>query len=282
LKLSELRGAASDILAGGSEERPLYVVDVILARKLGISKSLLIVNMDEEITLGQCREILSMVERRAAGEPLSYILGEAEFYGRVFKVGRGVLIPRPETELLTEEMIKRARDGDVFADWCTGSGCIGATILLETERTKCFGVDSSPEALAWTRQNIKRYYLSDRFALLQNGNPLDFGFTSSFFDFIVANPPYIPSEQLALVMRDVIDFEPIEALDGGEGGIALYQKFFTIFPRILKPGGYFGCETAGDVQSAKLQAIAPAEFRLEQKIYDYKGILRHLIWQKRI
>lgn len=280
MKLGELRRLAAGKLAGTSEDRPFYAVDLLLAQALGTERAALVTRHGEEVPLHICEAVLSLAERRANGEPLSYILGEAEFYGRRFFVGEGVLIPRPETELLAEAMLSYATDGALFADWCTGSGCIGITLLLETKNTRCVGIDANPSALEWARRNIEFHSLNDRFTLIQNAEPAQAGFPDEYFDFIVANPPYIPSEEIAGLMRDVKDYEPLDALDGGENGIYLYKKFYNEFPRILKPGGYFGVETAGDAQAEILLKIVPNSFVLEQKIYDYNKILRHLIWKK--
>lgn len=281
MKLRELRRIAAGILKNSSEDRPLYAVDLMLARTLDIAKSMLITKYEDIISSRTCEEIMSMVARRAEGEPLSYILGEAEFYGRPFLVGKGVLIPRPETELLVEEMLTHVAAGAVFADWCVGSGCIGATILLETRNTHCFGVDKNPLALAWASRNIEKYSLAERFTLIENEEPLQAGFNDAFFDFIVANPPYIPVDEIAGLMRDVKDYEPIDALDGGDEGLELYKKIFAVFPRLLKPGGRCGLEVAGDAQAAKILKIAPNSFVLEREIRDYSGILRHIVWSQR-
>lgn len=273
---------AAEKLAGSTEDRPLYAVELLLARALGVEKQTLITRYDEEMPSDICEGILLMAERRAGGEPLSYILGEAEFYGRRFFVGEGVLIPRPETELLVEEMLRYAADGAVFADWCTGSGCIGITLLLETARTRCVGVDASPRALVWARENARLHSVDGRFTPILNAEPAQAGFPDGCFDFIAANPPYIPSGEIDGLMRDVRDYEPRAALDGGPEGISLYKIFFDTFPRILKQGGYCGFEIAGGEQADKLLKIVPNSLSLEREIYDYNGILRHLIWQKKL
>lgn len=282
MKLKDLRRLSAEKLAGCTEDRPLYAVDLLLLKALGVEKNLLITKREEDIPSHICYDILSMVARRAKGEPLSYILGEAEFFGRRFFVGKGVLIPRPETELLVEAMLGYAADAAVFADWCTGSGCIGVSLLLETRNTRCIGIEASLLALEWARRNIELHSLRDRFTLIQNDEPAQAGFSDDYFDFIVANPPYIPSEEIAGVMRDVKDYEPLDALDGGKGGVKLYKKMFGALPRMIKPGGYCGFEIAGGKQAEKLLKIVPNSLSLEREIFDYNGILRHLIWRKKL
>lgn len=261
-------------------ERPFYVVDLIISKVLDIERALLITKDEEEIPATKCAGILSMIDKRSKRVPLSYILGESEFYGRPFEVGVGCLIPRPETELLVEEMLRACPDASNFADWCTGSGCIGLTLLLENDNLFGYGVDSSQEALNWAVLNTRKYKLESRFNLMLNSDPAHCGIKPGSLDFIVSNPPYIPSKDLEGLMSDVKGHEPIVALDGGEDGADLYRLFFTHFPRLLKDGGLMGFEIAGDEQAKILLSIAPGDFVLINKIFDYNGILRHLTWKK--
>ncbi len=261
-------------------ERPFYAVDQILSKVLGIERALLITRTDMEIPAQTCAGILSMTQRRSRREPLSYILGESEFYGRPFLVGEGCLIPRPETELLAEEMLRSCPEASRFADWCTGSGCIGITLLLENKNLSGYGVDSSEKALRWAALNAEKHGVCDRFELLFNSDPLFSGIGPGSLDFIAANPPYIPSKELDGLMSDVRDHEPREALDGGPDGTDLYRLFFAGFAQLLKEGGMLGFETAGDDQAEKLISLAPDDFVLSNSIFDYNGILRHLTWKK--
>jgi release factor glutamine methyltransferase len=168
----------------------------------------------------------------------------------------------------------------MFADWCTGSGCIGLTLLLENNNLFGYGIDSSQEALNWAVINTNKYKLKSRFNLILNSNPSVCGIVPGSLDFIVANPPYIPSKDVEGLMSDVKDHEPIEALDGGEDGADLYRLFFIHLPGLLKDGGSIGFEIAGDDQAKILLSIAPSNFVLTNRIFDYNGILRHLTWKK--
>lgn len=276
----ELRRLCVEKLTECAVERPFYEADLIAAKCLGVDKNMLITKYDDEISPHVCAEIFSMVELRCERKPLSYILGEAEFYGRVFEVGSGVLIPRPETELLVEAILRIAPDARYFADWCTGSGCIGVTLLLENHGLKGVGVDASPDALRYAAANVKKYGLDTRFELIQNSDPAQLVFDTQF-DFIAANPPYIASCEMDGLMRDVRDYEPAMALDGGDEGLDLYKCFFEIFPAMIKEGGFCAFETGGTMQAERLLELAPPMFVPFEKIYDYSGALRHLIWQKR-
>lgn len=280
MKLSELRSECLSMLLKEGIERPFYTVDLILSKALGIERALLIAKGYMEIPAQKCVGILSMTEKRSARVPLSYLLGEAEFYGRPFEVGEGCLIPRPETELLVEEMLNACPDAERFADWCTGSGCIGLTLLLENQNLSGYGIDSSQNALNWADLNTYKYNLKSRFSLILNSDPSVCDIPPGSLDFIVANPPYIPSKEVNRLMSDVKDHEPIEALDGGEDGTKLYRLFFESFPRFLKDGGFMGFETGGDEQADILISMAPGNFVLMNRIFDYNGILRHLTWKK--
>lgn len=282
MRLQELRRRARSLLVSSGTSRPEYSADLILSAALGLPRAALLWK-DDEVPDDQLSLAESLTARRASGVPLSYVLHEAEFYGYKFKVGRGVLIPRPETELLVEEALRRFPRGTTarFADWCTGSGCIAIALLLENPALTALGVDKSRSALKWAAINRKLHGLENRFELLRNAEPSLAPVAAASLDFIVANPPYIPRRELAGLMPEVRDYEPRAALDGGENGTELYAKFFAAFPRMLKPGGLLMAETAGAEQICTLEDTASRAFVLVNKISDYNGIIRHVIWRKR-
>ena len=279
MKVAEIRRKCVEKLRCAEIERPEYVTDIFLSRVLNISRPLLITKYDDELSADESGALYAMCEKRAKRVPLSYIIGESEFYGRIFKVGNGSLIPRPETELLAEALLKLVPNAEKFADWCTGSGCIGITLLLEMPRAVAYGIDSSADALKWAEANSSMYDLGARFSLICESEPLICPIEPGSLDFIVSNPPYIPSSEIAGLMSDVRDYEPHEALDGGADGLDIYRKLILAASLFLKPGGYFAVETGGDLQSGQLLKIVGGNFSLSNKIYDYNGILRHLIWQ---
>ena len=147
-------------------------------------------------------KIDAVISRREAGEPLQYILGEAEFYGRDFSVGQGVLIPRHDTEALIEAVKTCIYHDDTFSfvDWGTGSGCIAVTLLLEFPNSYAYMIDFSPEALKYAEENISRYDLQARTAVNQ---------LPEYCSVIISNPPYIPSGEIEGLMREVRDYERI-------------------------------------------------------------------------
>lgn len=282
MRLQELRRRARSMLIDSGAARPEYSADLILTSALGLPRAALLWK-DCEVQADILARAESMLRRRSAGVPLSYVLHEAEFYGYRFKVGRGVLIPRPETELLVEEVLRLFPRGTAarFADWCTGSGCIAVALLLENPALTAVAVDKSRSALKWAAINRKLHGLESRLELLRNAEPSLAPVEGGSLDFIVTNPPYISRDEIPFLMSEVRDYEPRDALDGGEEGVELFAKFFSAFPRMLKAGGLLIAETAGERQICSLDDMATHEFVLVNKISDYNGIIRHVIWRKR-
>lgn len=280
MNLASIRLCCADELKLCGIERPSYEADIIISKVTGIERPLFIAKSCCDVADSKCAEIFAMVRRRKERVPLSYIIGEAEFYGYIIKVGDGCLIPRPETELLVEEMLRLCTKEALFADWCTGSGCIAIALLLQNRAYRGVAVDSSCDALRWAFRNRAAHSLEDRLELICSADPSTSGIKRESLDFITANPPYIPSASLGSLMRDVADYEPREALDGGFDGLDVYRSLFASLPDMLKTGGFMGVEIGGEEQCRALMRIAPDSFRLERKITDYGGITRHLIWRK--
>lgn len=278
MRLSKYRKNTIEKLTCAGVERPAYVVDLLISKIAGVSREYLIAHPEYEISYTIQQDIQKAVSLRLERMPLSYILNEAEFYGYKIKVGQGCLIPRPETELLVEAMLELAPQNGYFADWCTGSGCIAITMLLEREDLSGAAVDASDEALFWAGQNSKLYGLENRLALIKNANPSTLKFDKKF-DFIVANPPYIPEDEISCLMKDVLEYEPHIALNGGAEGVEVYKLLFDALPSFVKQGGYIGFEIAGDRHAEILKEIAPKPLAITREIRDYNGILRHLIWR---
>ena len=218
----------------------------------------------------EIQRINALISRRADGEPLQYIIGEADFYSRDFYVGRGVLIPRHDTETLIEGVrMFFAPDKEFrFLDWGTGSGCIGATILLEFPRSTGVMYDISDEALKYARKNIERYGLEDR-AEISSGK-----FTGDF-DLVISNPPYIPSAEIQWLMRDVKDFEPITALDGGDDGMKFYGE---ILSSNVKRGGYIILEIGNFFQIMEIETFKG--FQMAGRVLDTGNFPRCILLRR--
>lgn len=240
---------------------------------------------EKEISNKSEEQIRSLTQKRKDGLPLSYCLGNAEFMGLIFFVGRGVLIPRPETELLVEEVLEifKEKEDINFADWCSGSGCIGLSILKGRNKINdfCTFVEKSSRAIRWNEKNIALHNMAHCTKILQNKNIVDADFQTESLDLITANPPYIDEKDISGLMSEVRDFEPRMALDGGKNGIKIYKKLFVASSLFLKPGGILAMETACANQITLLEKMWQTHFDLIKIVKDYADLPRHVILKKR-
>jgi release factor glutamine methyltransferase len=209
-------------------------------------------------------DVDSMLERRIDGEPIAYILGEWEFYGLPITVSRGVLIPRTDTEVLADAVIRLYRgnlNGTRVLDLCAGSGCVGLAIAAHVPFCRVLLADKSTEALRLCRANTVLNRLTRSASSMEldalEPPPLLLG----LFDVIVCNPPYIPTDDIAGLDRSVRDFEPRAALDGGPDGLVFYRSIASKWKAVLKTGGRVAFE-CGLGQADEVRGI------LEQNGYN--------------
>jgi release factor glutamine methyltransferase len=209
------------------------------------------------------------MERRLRGEPLAYILGWKEFYGRRFIVDRRVLIPRPETELLAEAVIAIAQPGWQCADIGTGSGCLGITIEVETRNTSWICADVSLNAIALAQENARRLTARCHFV---HADMLS-AFGKETFDLVVSNPPYVAEGDDRLA-KDVRDWEPREALLAGESGTTAIERLIDGAARALRPRGMLAFEFGIDQSESVAELLDGWSPRIER---DLAGIDRYVI-----
>ncbi len=208
-------------------------------------------------TSGSVEEKLAaLVERRLAGEPVAYLIGEWEFYGLTLTIDPEVLIPRMDTEVLAERAILLAREageGARVLDLCAGSGCVGLAVAANVPSCRVVLADLSEAALRTCKQNIRRCELNARVTCLQADALAPPEAALWDFDVIACNPPYIPSGDIAGLDVSVRDYEPHSALDGGDDGLDFYRAIAANWGKALRPGGSLlfevGVGQAGDVQS---------------------------------
>lgn len=211
---------------------------LLMGSVLHLDRVKLYLNFDRPMAEPELETIRGLVRRRGDREPLAWILGEKEFYGRDFVVGPGVLVPRPDTETLIEVLLKEwataapasgaVEDAEAIyvADVGSGSGCIGITLALETPQLRVYAIDASPEALEYTRRNIEKHALKDRVAAL-SGRDLAVP-AARRIDWVVSNPPYIPAGEIPTLAPEVSRHEPKLALDGGADGLDMYRRLIPI------------------------------------------------------
>lgn len=234
-----------EYLSGKGDEQPRLSAEWLLSAATGLSRVELYAYHDRPLTADELVALRNGVKRRAAGEPLQYVSGEVAFRHIVLKVRRGVLIPRPETEILAGEVLSAisSMDSPLVADICTGSGCIGLAIAHEHPGARVWASDLSPLAAEVTSDNAERLGLADRVTTcegdLLGALPPELRGT---LDVVVSNPPYIPSDQLPALPQEVVGYEPHLALDGGPDGLDVFRRLASEAAQWLVPSGLFAVE----------------------------------------
>jgi release factor glutamine methyltransferase len=244
--------AATAWLNGNHVDEARLTAELLLARALVLNRAGLLARVGDPMPEGARGELDELMRRAALGEPIAYILGEREFYGLSFAVRPGVLIPRPETELLVGELLAFARRGEPVAtvvDVGTGSGAIAVAVAVNLPNAGVLAIDRSREALAIADENVRRHGVADRVDLLLGD--LLAGLAGEH-DVVVANPPYVPTAQIAALQPQVRDWEPRIALDGGEDGLDPHRRLLTQLRGRLRPGGLVLMEIADDRGPAAL------------------------------
>lgn len=221
-------------------DNPALCSRILVCEAARLDKTQLILNAQEEMESGAAERLRRMTERRAAGEPIAYILGKKEFFGLDFHVDPSTLIPRPETEHLVEAALERIGEGCItFADAGCGSGCIGLALLYHRPGWRGILFDISPAALNVAHVNSHSLHC-ESFLLQANIFSPPFGPRS--LDLFISNPPYISNGEKALVMRECLDFEPHSALFSLENGLAHLRAAIMAAAFALRPGGWIMLE----------------------------------------
>ena len=220
------------------------------------------------------RLLQPLLLRRAVGEPVQYILGETEFFGLNFAVSPAVLIPRPETELLVEQVLAVARTlaSPRILDIGTGSGAIAIALAAALPQAHLVAVDLSPAALDLAHQNAQRHGLADRIHFLESD--LFSTLSGQRFDVVVSNPPYVPLQDASTLAVEVRDHEPALALFAGDDGLAVYRRLIPAARRHLAPGGLLALEFGFGQQQPIAELLAGSGFHGIETLPDYQQIPR--------
>ena len=224
-------------LPGGEDNSPMEA-QFLWEKALGLDRRERLLRGNDPAPEEGAAAFFDLIRRRLAGEPLQYLLGEWEFYGLPFEVGPGVLIPRPETELLVDRALAAAegRPSPALLDLCSGSGCVPVALGKKLPGAKIWGVELSPEALGYFRRNIQRNRAENVFAVAGDVFAMPEEVTGRRYRVITANPPYIPRGELASLQAEVRR-EPALALDGGADGLDFYRRLPALCFPLLEPGG---------------------------------------------
>lgn len=253
--------------------------EILVTETLQVNRSRLYTDT-LEITEETSNDIDEFAARRSQGEPLQYVIGYVDFYGMKIKVGPGVLVPRPETELLVEEALKRVRCQNKnsetasplkILDLCTGSGCIALALAKHLPAADIYATDISEKALSFAVRNSQIHNISNvKFIYGSLFEPVK----GMKFDAIVCNPPYIKRADIETLQTEIRDWEPLEALDGGEDGLDFYRKVIISVRCCLNEEGLVILE-AGAGESEDIVSLAvKSGLRCDSVIKDYAGIDR--------
>lgn len=225
------------------------------------------------------QKIRALLQRRIAGEPLAYLIGEWEFHGLPITVTPDVLIPRMDTEVLVDAalqvLVGRKMNARIL-DLCSGSGCIGCALAHELPAARVVMVDISDAALAVSKENLRRNRQNRTICLKADAlekPPMSIG----TFDIIVSNPPYVASMDILTLDSSVRDYEPLGALDGGEDGLMFYRAIVQHWTQILRPGGWLMFEVGEDQADAVMALMKDAKYTDVTALEDTAGIRRVVV-----
>lgn len=217
-------------------------VEILLSEVLGLNKQQLYSRLDEELMPAQQDVFVDYISRRPNNEPIQYILGYAYFRGLKLLVREGVLIPRPETEMLVELALKELDVAKAkILDLCCGSGCIACSVANEVKDAKIVAVDVSSSAVDCAKENIEQLNLTDRVDVVEADMTKDLPIGNDF-DMIICNPPYVPTEVYNNLDTEVLDFEPKLALEAGPEGLDYLPSIIKLAKSYLKTGGLIALE----------------------------------------
>ena len=267
-------------------------VRILLEDLCGIEREELLLHGEKTISRVDTEKFMTAINRRLGHYPVQYITGKQEFMGLTFGVNQDVLIPRQDTEILVEEVLKELNDGSRILDMCTGSGCILLSLLYYSNDCEGVGVDVSEEALAVAKDNAGRLELDETFDMLFNPghgkkhidqSKIEFIESNLFndvrgkFDIIVSNPPYIRSDVIPTLMEEVRDYEPMLALDGKEDGLYFYREIVKKSPSYLNGGGLLFFEIGYNQAEDVKKIMEEAGFKDIVVVQDY-GHLDRVVW----
>jgi len=274
-----LRRASQELDHGGVAEARREAGS-LLSYVIARDRTFLLSHAEDLLGEDELESFEKAVLRRAAGEPLQYITGTQDFFGRAFRVTPDVLIPRPETELLVEAALQVMNADPVICDVGTGSGCIAITLLCERKDARAVAVDISEAALEVAQENARKLLVHERIEFAVSDCFAGLHESEGRFDLIVSNPPYVSANMLPGLQREVRDHEPLVALSPGADGLTVIRRLLTDSPRFLQAGGHLLMEIGFDQGETVQQLVDPTVWTLKQIRPDLQCIPRIVVLQK--
>jgi release factor glutamine methyltransferase len=249
--------------------------EILLSRVLNKTREELLTHLTKKVKTSSINKFKKLVGRRSLKEPIAYILREKEFWSKIFLVNKNVLIPRPETELMVEKIVKIFNSKDIFIlDIGTGTGCIILSILSELKNSTGIGIDISKKAIEVAKINQKKHNLIKQVKFFQKS--LD-EINIKKFDLIVSNPPYIRRKDLKNLDEDIKKFEPKLALDGGNDGLDVIKKVIYKSKSILKINGMLALEIGNEQYTKVSKILSKNKFKTKYLVKDYRENIRCIL-----
>ena len=275
MEILELLKAGSQQLKNNNINSCRLDSEILLAKIFNKKREELLINLDQKVTLKMIRSFNKLIERRSLREPIAYILKEKEFWSKNFYVNKNTLIPRPETELMVEQVVSIFKNKTLhILDIGTGSGCILLSILSELKKSKGVGIDISQKAIQIAIKNSIKHKLNYRTKFYKKSLTQ---IHDCKFDLIVSNPPYINRKDIKNLEDDVKKFEPKLALDGGNDGLDVIKKVIYKAKNILKFNGTLALEIGNGQYRKVSQILRINNFREQHLVRDYQNNIRCIL-----
>ena len=275
MKTLELIKTGSDLLKEKNISSFILDSELLLSKTLNKSREEILINLEKEIKEKDINIFKEYLIRRSKSEPMAYILGEKEFWSKKFKVNEHTLIPRPETELLVEELLKVFNKKKIsILDVGTGSGCIIISLIGHLNRSFGIGIDISKNAISLAKKNAITHGLDQKIRFFNKSLENIF---SKKFDLIVSNPPYIERKNIKNLRDDIKKYEPRMALDGGNDGLDLIKKIIYKSTDILKIKGMLALEIGNEQIKKVSKILIENNFRIKNVIKDYEDNVRGVL-----
>lgn len=252
---NELYRQTKQIFAQAGVESPAFDAMCLLQHCFGLDRAGLILHGDTQVKQQEAAQFAALADRRAKGEPLQYILGKWQFMDREFYVGKGVLIPREDTQVtvLQAEQAVQGKPQAQIMDLCAGSGIIAITLAKRSPGSRVWALELSEEAFFYLQKNISLHGTKNVTAVHGDVFKAFRDFADESFDLLVSNPPYVCTETIASLQCEVL-YEPFMALDGGADGLMFYRQIIEEWTPLLKHGGQIAFEV-GEEQALPVKAL---------------------------
>ena len=253
--------------------------EILLASSLKLDRTSLLLNLNNKIKKNQKKIFFNFINRRKENEPIAYILGFKEFWKNSFKINKSVLIPRPDTEILVEQILKEIKKNETkqILDIGTGSGCIILSVLNERKNSFGYGIDVSKKAIILAKNNAKIQHISNRIKFLHSN--ID-NYYFGKYDLIVSNPPYVKLSDISVLDKDIKFFEPNLALNGGIDGFSKIRKVIKKSSELIKKKGKLILEIGFNQEIKTKKILKTHGFYINRIVKDFSGINRCIVSTK--